>query len=115
MQEIPSNEGAAAMQMLKGIAALPSVLELLREHSRHLEALRFEIARKQAHRPEADGWLDAKAAAKYLNMSDSTFDKYRYQTTPRIKGYKLDGKTLYKKADLDAFVMLYEVNSRGLP
>ena len=46
-------------------------------------------------------------------MSPRTFDKYRYQTSLRIKGYKVGGKTLYKKADLDTFVKLYEVWSTG--
>lgn len=63
----------------------------------------------------SDSWLDAEQARAYLgNMSKGTFDKYRYQTKPCIKGYKLDGKILYKKSDLDAFVHLYEIKSSGL-
>jgi len=49
-----------------------------------------------------------------MGISQTTFDKYRYQTTPKIKGSKLDGKTLYKRSDLDTFIMLYELKSRGL-
>ena len=48
------------------------------------------------------------------SVSVGTFDKYRYQTSPRIKGYRVGGKILYKRADLDAFVMLYEVKSDEL-
>ena len=63
----------------------------------------------------SDPWLTAEQARKYLgNMSKATFDKYRYQTTPRLKGQKLDGKILYKQSDLDNFVRLYEIKSGGL-
>jgi hypothetical protein len=61
----------------------------------------------------SDGWLDAKSAARYLEISENTFDKYRYKTNPRIKGFRLDGKILYKRSDLDAFVKLYELKSVG--
>lgn len=61
-----------------------------------------------------DGWLDAKAAAKYLGHSSGSFDKYRYKTNPKLKGYRLDGKTLYKRSDLDSFVRLYELKSAGV-
>jgi len=64
---------------------------------------------------EIDGWLDSKAAAKYMgNLSKTSFDKYRYQTAPKLKGYPLDGKILYKKSDIDSFVMLYGLKSKGL-
>jgi hypothetical protein len=61
-----------------------------------------------------EGWLDAKQAARYCSMSLSTFDKYRYQTTPKLEGYRLDGKTLYKKSALDFFIMTYKERSLGL-
>jgi len=109
-------ENTALSHILKGVAALPDVLELLLAQGRQIEALREEI--KALRIPQqgttADGWMDAKAAAKYLGISAGSFDKYRYKTTPRIKGYNLDGKTLYKKKDLDDFVMLYEIKSQGL-
>ena len=59
-----------------------------------------------------DGWVDAKQAAKYLCISPSTFDKYRYDTTVKISGYPIDGKILYKKSDLDTWVRLYQVKTR---
>lgn len=62
----------------------------------------------------SNGWLDAKEAARNLSVSDATFDKYRYKTTPSIKGYPLDGKILYKKSDLDTFVRLYALKAGGL-
>jgi hypothetical protein len=61
-----------------------------------------------------DCWLDAKQAAQYCSMSPGTFDKYRYETTPKLEGAKLDGKTLYKKSALDLFIMTYRERSLGL-
>lgn len=63
----------------------------------------------------SDPWLTAEQARKYLgNMSKGTFDKYRYETNPRINGHKLGGKMLYKKIDLDNFVRLFELKSAGV-
>lgn len=61
---------------------------------------------------EERGFLDAKAAAAYCGMSRGIFDKYRYNTEVRIRGYHLDGKVLYKREDLDSFIKLYEIRSR---
>jgi len=47
-------------------------------------------------------------------MSRGTFDKYRYKTAVKIKGYPIDGKTLYKVEDLDAFIKLYAVRSHDV-
>ena len=91
-------------------------MKLLEDQGRELRALRDEIKRLSIGTPgvATDGWLDAKAAAAYLAMSPGTFDKYRYETSVKIKGYKVGGKTLYKKTDLDAFVMLFEARSGGM-
>jgi hypothetical protein len=96
------------------LAATPLIVALLQENNREIAALRAELAKKSSVPSELDGWLDAKAAAKYLGISSGSFDKYRYKTSPKIKGYALDGKTLYKRSDLDSFVMLYELKSSGL-
>ena len=63
---------------------------------------------------DTDCWLDAKQAAQYCAMSPGTFDKYRYETTPKLEGAKTDGKTLYKKSALDLFIMTYRERSQGL-
>jgi hypothetical protein len=78
-----------------------------------MAALRREIERQHSTREDPDRWLDAKAAAGYLGICASSFDKYRYSTSPKLNGSKLDGKTLYKKSDLDNFVRLYDLKSRG--
>lgn len=103
----------AFAQMLQSLASAPEILALLYEHKRELAALREEMARKAATSTDADGWLDAKAAAEYLSLSPGTFDKYRYSSAVKINGYKVGGKTLYKRGDLDLFVKLFELKSNG--
>ena len=102
-------EVGALARMLDGLSAAPVIVSMLEEQSRQLAALREDLGRKLA--PDADGWLDAKAAARYLGLSAATFDKYRYQTKVKIKGYRVGGKLLYQRKDLDSFVKLYEINS----
>jgi len=96
------------------VDALSAIPHLEGEMRREFASIRETLATKPRTSEQSDGWLDAKAAARYMGISQTTFDKYRYQTTPKIKGSKLDGKTLYKRSDLDTFIMLYELKSRGL-
>ncbi len=102
-------EIGALARMLDGLSAAPVIVSMLEEQSRQLASLREEVRRKST--PETDGWLDAKAAAHYLGLSAATFDKYRYLTKVKIKGYRVGGKLLYQRKDLDSFVKLYEINS----
>lgn len=104
-------EAQALAQMFEALSAAPMILSILQEQSRQLAALREEVRRKSEVSKEVDGWLDAKAAIAYLGLSATTFDKYRYQSKVKIKGYKVGGKLLYQRKDLDSFVKLYELNS----
>lgn len=104
-------EAQALAQILEALSAGPMIVSMLQEQSRELAALREEVRRKWDAPREQGGWLDAKAAAAYLGLSATTFDKYRYQSSVKIKGYKVGGKTLYQRADLDSFVKLFELNS----
>jgi len=107
------NTADFASRMLQGLSAYPDILELLRHQQRQLAEIQDQLGRQPTATEPVDPWLDAKAAAKYMGISANTFDKYRYQTTPRIKGSKLDGKTVFKRSDLDSFIRLYEVKSAG--
>ena len=101
----------AFAQILEALSAAPAILAILEEQNRQLAALRADLQRKLEAPRENDGYLDAKGAAKYLCISATTFDKYRYQSRVKIKGYKVGGKTLYQRKDLDSFVKLFEINS----
>lgn len=105
---------ASLTEVLRGLLLMPCLLDLLKDQQRQISGLKELFA--ELGRPDAPAseWLDAKAAARYLGISDSTFDKYRYKTTPSIKGYPLDGKILYRKGDLDSFVRLYALKANGL-
>jgi len=104
----------AVAGMLNAWALIPDILSLARTQSARLDNIQAEISKIKTQSNHADCWLDAKAAAEYLGVSAGTFDKYRYKTTPRIEGCALDGKTLYKKSELDNFVMLYAAKSEGM-
>jgi len=61
-----------------------------------------------------DGYMTPQQAMDYLGFSRGTFDKYRYKTKVKIKGYPLDGKTWFKKSDLDRFMLTYQAKSDDL-
>lgn len=104
-------DAQALAQMLEAFSAAPMIISMLEEQGRQLAALRADVQRKSEPSADLDGWLDAKAAAAYLGLSATTFDKYRYQSKVKIKGYRVGGKLLYQRKDLDSFVKLYEINS----
>lgn len=111
---LPLAGGEFLSSLLSGIAALPQILVKLINQEKEIQALHqaIEGLRKDVAKISAgDCWMDAKGAAKYMGISDGTFEKYRYHTNPKVKGYKLDGKTLFKKSDIDSFIVLYEVKS----
>ena len=106
----------ALSQFLAGIADLPLIIQGLKSQSEEFQKLRQEISELlRCSRPSSvEGWMDAKRAAAYLGVSAGTFDKFRYLTQPKLKGYKAGGKTYYQRADLDNFIKLYDVRSQGL-
>ena len=105
-----------AGQLLRFLAAIPEILSLLREQSNQIEALKSEMKSLLAQNCVGDpcGWLTSAKAKKYLDMTDDTFDKYHYKTTPHINACRLDGKNYFKREDLDTFMRLYDLKSRGL-
>ena len=100
-------------QLLSSLAELPQIVQEMRSQAKELHDLRRridELLNKSVGGP-VDGWMDAKRAAAYLGVSAGTFDKFRYVTHPKIKGYKAGGKTFYQRIDLDSFIKLYDVRS----
>jgi len=57
--------------------------------------------------------MDTTGADRYMCVSRSTFDKYRFLTTPKLKGSRVNRKTLFKKSDIDLFVRLYDLKKQG--
>jgi hypothetical protein len=61
-----------------------------------------------------DRYMTPQEAMDYLGFSKGTFEKYRYKSKIKIKGCQLDGKTWFKKSDLDRFMLTYQAKSDGL-
>jgi hypothetical protein len=110
----PENDADLILQILKIPYIVSENTDSIREIQSKLDSIIGHMGNYSRKTDSDDGYLDAKAAAEYLGISPNTFDKYRYSTKIKIKGYKLDGKTLYKKSDLDLFVMTYEAKSLGV-
>jgi len=89
-------------------------MELIVAHGDQLQRIETKLGQLHRSSSEGDSWLDAKRAAEYLDVSSGTFDKLRYKAHPRLKGYRVGGKTLYKKSELDQFVKLYDVRAEGI-
>jgi hypothetical protein len=108
-----NSEDEARAQILGTLLKISDVREIIQQQIQAgFAQLESVIARTNS--PDPDCWLDANAAAKYMCVSKSSFDKYRYDTSPKLTGYRLDGKVLYKKTDIDRFIKLYAVKSNGL-
>ena len=74
-----------------------------------------EYAVKTADTPSnGDRYMTPDEAMKYLGMSPTTFDKYRYKVKPKIPVFRLDGSNRYKKSDLDRHMLLLNSRSQGL-
>ncbi len=106
-EELIDPEARSAVR--NALVAVSLEIAELREQLKEIK----KLLRMRPSCPSA-GFLDAKAAAAYCGMSRGTFDKYRYKTRVKIKGYRIDGKVLYKVDDLDSFIKLYELKSNGL-
>jgi hypothetical protein len=101
---------APILQSLFGALIAPMMDEL--------KALRVEVAALRAEKApvitEPDGWIDARDAQSYLGICKTKFDACRWKRTPRLKGSMFDGKEYFKKSDLDKYMRLYDLKSRGL-
>lgn len=103
-------------QMFKVLGELPKLLSQLDEQKRQIENLTNEVQRLetviQSQSVDKDGWLDTPRARKYLSACRNTFDNYRYPKVSKVKltGHRVDGKTLFKKEELDRFVKLKELD-----
>ena len=109
-------ELSGVIQLFKGFADLAALVKLLEAQALDIREIRREITElsRSTRSADANGWIDAKEAAIYLGLSANTFDKYRYQTRPRLIGHKVGGKILYRRSDLDTFVKLFYIKSAGL-
>ena len=78
------------------------------------ELLKQHNSLKSGEEKSKDKYLTPQGAMDYLGMSRGTFEKYRYISKIKINGYQLDGKTWFKKSDLDLFMLTYKAKSVGM-
>jgi len=121
LNDIRSGDSSASVLMglehqLQVGGVIHALLSQIQALNGKMDSLMTENRQRAARvsEPSKDGWLDSKNAAKYLGISSGSFDKYRYGSAVKIKGYPLDGKILYKRDDLDNFVKLYAIKLQGL-
>jgi len=114
----------AFSQPLDAIAVgiqLSQVYPLLQQLSRQVSDLTAEVkvlkaclsSLPQSSAADDVGWLDAEGARRYLSMSKNTFEKYVYSGKIKVKKYLVGGKNLFKKKELDLFVMTWEDKNLG--
>ena len=102
------------LQLLEMPALVVNIYKAIEELHIKNDAMTDYMIRFSNSLEIGDGFLTPQAAMDYLSFSKGTFDKYRYKTKIKIKGYQLDGKTWFKKSDLDRFMLTYQAKSGGL-
>jgi hypothetical protein len=102
----------ADLQKTLTIFSLPDRVAVLEQSLQNLhkklDALQKFMVKFSDNIELGDRYMGPKKAMDYLDMTEGTFDKYRYHTIVKIKSYKLDNSNRYKKSDLDRFMLLNE-------
>ena len=102
------------LQLLEMPALVVNIYKAIEElHIKH-DAITNYMLKVTSSLDIGDRYLTPQEAMDYLSFSKGTFDKYRYNSKIKIKGCQLDGKTWFKKSDLDRFMLTYQAKSGGL-
>jgi hypothetical protein len=102
------------LQLLEMPALVVNIYKAIEElHIKH-DAMNDYMVKISSSLEIGDRYLTPLEAMDYLSFSKGTFDKYRYSSKVKIKGYQLDGKTWFKKSDLDRFMLTYQAKSADL-
>ena len=102
------------LQLLEMPALVVNIYKAIEElHIKH-DAITNYMLKFSSSLDIGDRYLTPQEAMDYLSFSKGTFDKYRYNSKIKIKGCQLDGKTWFKKSDLDRFMLTYQAKSGGL-
>jgi len=99
------------IQLLEMPTMVMSIYNMINDlHSKH-DAFQVYIQKFTDSVEIGDRYMTPQVAMDYLGFCKGTFDKYRYNSKIKIKGCQLDGKTWFKKSDLDRFMLTYQANS----
>ena len=102
------NKNLQLLEMPSLVINIYKAIEQL--HKKH-DAIQDYIAKYTRSVNVGDRYLTPQEAMDYLGFSKGTFDKYRYNSKIKIQGCQLDGKTWFKKSDLDRFMFTYDAKS----
>ena len=102
------------LQLLEVPSLAISIYKAIEQLHKKQDAMNDYMVKFSSSLENGDRYLTPQEAMGYLGFSKGTFDKYRYSSQIKIKGYQLDGKTWFKKSDLDRFMLTYQVKSGGL-
>jgi hypothetical protein len=102
------------LQLLEMPSMVMSIYKMINDLHLKQDAFQGYIEKFTDSVEIGDGFLTPQEAMDYLSFSKGTFDKYRYKSKIKIKGYQLDCKTWFKKSDLDRFMLTYHAKSGGL-
>ncbi len=97
--------------MLEVPSLVINIYKAIEQLHKKQDAIQEYIAKYTSSADVGDRYLTPQEAMDYLGFSKGTFDKYRYNTKIKIKGCQLDGKTWFKKSDLDRFMITYGAKS----
>jgi hypothetical protein len=102
-----------SLQLLEMPSIVINIYKAIEQLHEKQDAINECIAKTNSASDNGDRYMTPQEAMNYLGFSKNTFDKYRYSSIVKIKGYQLDGKTWYKKSDLDRFMLTYRAKSCG--
>jgi hypothetical protein len=74
----------------------------------------FQTGFNRKHESSREKWMGASEAMQYMNVPKNTFDRYRYELTPKLPGYPVKGKVFYSKDDIDEWIRSYMYRSQVL-
>jgi hypothetical protein len=101
-------------QLLEVPSMAMTIIKMINDLQSKQEAIQGYLEKITDSVEIGDRYLTPQEAMNYLGFSKGTFDKYRYNSKITIKGFQLDGKTWFKKSDLDRFMLTYQAKSAVL-
>jgi excisionase family DNA binding protein len=108
----PSGLNAAARSRFAFQDQLAEVGEAVAEVREQIRGMLCAVSALASEKQSGD-WLDSREAADYLRMSKTTFEKHLYSGPIKIKSYLVGGKRLFKRSDVDRWVMTHRDKLKG--
>jgi hypothetical protein len=102
----------------KSIISSISALDLIPDIESKIDVLLNQFKEIQTvFKPKSaseDRWMCASEAMEYMSVTKNTFDRYRYECSPKLPGYPVNGKVFYSRNEIDKWIRSYMYRSQGL-